>query len=53
MTRDVTGDDLSELLLDAEIWDAPDRLSADECLDEIGADWRQTRPRKSRFEEEM
>ncbi|WP_292051250.1 MULTISPECIES: hypothetical protein [unclassified Brevundimonas] len=35
-------DALSDLLLDADIWDAPDRLSADECLDELGADWRRT-----------
>lgn len=46
-------DELSDLLLDCEIWDAPDRLSADECLDEIGADWRQTPSQHSKFEEEM
>lgn len=27
-------------LLDAEVWDCPDRLSADDCFDHTGADWR-------------
>ena len=31
-----------DLLPDAEIWTSPERLSADECLDEIGVDWRST-----------
>lgn len=33
---------LSELpeLPDQEIWSAPDRLSADDCFDHLGADWR-------------
>lgn len=53
MSHSPSEDQLSDLLLDPEIWDAPDRLSADECLDEIGADWRQTRPQHSGFEEEM
>lgn len=51
MSHPHNDDELSDLLLDSEIWDAPDRLSADECLDEIGADWRQTQ--HSNFEEEM
>lgn len=25
-------------ILDAEVWAAPDRLSEDECLDQIGCD---------------
>ena len=44
-------DTLRDLLLDEEIWDAPDRLSADECLDEIGADWRRTAPQHANFDE--
>ena len=31
---------LDDLLLDPEDWAPPQRLSADECFDEIGADWR-------------
>lgn len=34
--------DEEDLLLDAKIWNSPDRLSADECLDELGVDWRST-----------
>ena len=29
-------------LLDAEVWDAPDRLSPDDCLIQTGPDWRWT-----------
>lgn len=29
-----------EPLLDEETWAAPDRLSADDCFDHLGGDWR-------------
>ncbi|WP_248601212.1 hypothetical protein, partial [Brevundimonas diminuta] len=29
-----------EPLLDEEAWAAPDRLSADDCFDHLGGDWR-------------
>lgn len=27
-------------LLDEEAWTAPERLSPDDCFDQLGADWR-------------
>ncbi|WP_312145276.1 hypothetical protein, partial [Brevundimonas sp.] len=27
-------------LLDEEVWAAPERLSPDDCFDELGNDWR-------------
>ncbi|MEN5146075.1 hypothetical protein [Brevundimonas diminuta] len=29
-----------EPLLDEEAWAAPERLSADDCFDQLGSDWR-------------
>jgi len=29
-----------EPLLDEEVWAAPERLSADDCFDHLGSDWR-------------
>lgn len=29
-----------EPLLDEEAWAAPERLSADDCFDHLGSDWR-------------
>lgn len=29
-------------LLDAEVWEVPDRLSPDDCLIHAGPDWRRT-----------
>ena len=53
MTHPSMPDDaLSDLLLDQDIWDAPDRLSADECLDEIGADWRRSAAQYNNTDEE-
>jgi hypothetical protein len=27
-------------LLDEEVWAAPDRLSPEDCFEQVGADWR-------------
>lgn len=32
------------LLLDEDVWDAPDHMTADECLDATGVDWRRAEP---------
>lgn len=41
MARSRNHTDPAELeLLDEEAWFAPERLSADDCLEHLGADWR-------------
>lgn len=44
---------LDDLLLDPEDWAPPQRLSADECFDEIGADWRNRSDCALKFDEEI
>lgn len=46
-----TRDSLFDLVPDEDVWDAPDWLSDDQCLEELGTDWRRT-PTHNPFGEE-
>lgn len=39
-------------LLDMEVWSAPERLSPDDCFDQLGADWRRPTAPQDQEEEE-
>ncbi|WP_409018604.1 hypothetical protein [Brevundimonas vesicularis] len=52
MIRTQAHADAAELeLLDEEAWFVPERLSADDCLEQLGADWRW--PSAPRDQDEM